>query len=117
MARGGLTVNGADKLVGKLKRNANLNDVKNVVKMNGSELERRMKRKAVFTKGYSVGATKRSIQNSIEDNGFTARVRPTTHYSYYLEKGTRFMEAQPFVGPAFYEQKEIFKRDMKRLMR
>lgn len=117
MARGSLSVKGVDQLVGKLKRNATLNDVKEVVKMNGSELDRRMKRKAVFTKGYSVGATKRSIKLSIEDNGFAARVKPTTHYSYYLENGTRFMEAQPFVGPAFYEQKEIFKRDMKRLMK
>ncbi|MDT2640464.1 hypothetical protein P7D31_10090 [Enterococcus dongliensis] len=35
----------------------------------------------------------------------------------YLEYGTRFMEAQPFMGPAYRAQKEIFKRDMDRLVK
>ena len=35
----------------------------------------------------------------------------------YLEYGTRFMDAQPFVRPAFDEQKEKFKDDMQKLVR
>ncbi|MEN2467945.1 HK97-gp10 family putative phage morphogenesis protein [Ornithinibacillus sp. JPR2-1] len=117
MAKGILQFKGVVELADKLKRNASLNDVKNVIKMNGSEMQRSMVRKASFVKGYQTGTTKRSIKLIIKDNGFTAHVAPGTHYSYFLEKGTRYMDAQPFVGPAYYPQKEKFKRDMKRLMK
>lgn len=117
MARGTIEIRGADKLVGKLKRNANLGDVKNVVRLNGAELQRRMQRNANFVKGYQTGATKRSIKYTSQDRGFTAKVAPGTEYSPYLEYGTRFMDAQPFVGPSWRKQKEKFKKDMKRLMK
>ena len=35
----------------------------------------------------------------------------------YLEYGTRFMDAQPFVQPALEEQLPKFKSDMKKLVR
>lgn len=124
MARGGFSVKGTDKLAGKLRRNANLDDVRNVVRLNGSELQREMQRKAQF-KGHwrgnkfipPTGATKRSIKYTSRDNGFTAKVGPQTEYSPYLEYGTRFMSAQPFVRPAFNKQKKKFIRDMKRIMK
>lgn len=107
-----------------LKKRANLDDVRRIVKLNGKQLENTMKIKARFKGHYRgkkfikpTGTTKRSIKLTIEDNGFTAKVAPGTEYSYWLEKGTRFMEAQPFVGPAFYPQKEKFKRDMERIMK
>lgn len=111
------SLTGTDTLIGKLKRNANLSDVKDVVKLNGSELQRSMMRKASFTQGYQTGTTKRTIKLDLIDGGFTAKAGPTTHYSWYLEKGTRFMAAQPFVGPAFYPQRIKFINDMKRLMK
>src|SRR5699024_397693 len=76
---------GADALIAQLKRNTNLDDVKRVVKMNASELERKMKRNASFTKGYQTGETKRSIGTSVEGDGMSAVVGPKTHYSPYLE--------------------------------
>ncbi len=109
-------VTGADALINHLKRNATLDDVKKTVRLNGSELHRRMQRNATFTKGYQTGETKRSIELSIIDSGLTSEVEPKTHYSPYLEYGTRFMESQPFVKPSFATQEKIFIKDMRRLM-
>ena len=44
----------------------------------------------------------------------TARVAPTAEYSEYVEYGTRFMESQPYMRPAFGEQKQQFKSDMQK---
>lgn len=112
-----LTVKGLDKLEKKLKKNVSLNDVERIVRLNGSELHRRMQGKADFKKGYQTGTTKRSIGLDIKNGGMTAEVEPQTEYSPYLEYGTRFMEAQPFVQPAFEEQAKQFIRDMDKLVR
>lgn len=110
-------ITGAEALISQLKKNATLDDVERTVRLNGSELEKKMKRNASFTKGYQTGETKRSIGLEIKDRGLTAEVKPTTHYAPYLEKGTRFMDAQPFVRPSFDVQESIFIKDMRRLMR
>ena len=47
----------------------------------------------------------------------TAEVGPTTDYAYYVEFGTRKMEAEPFVKPAWEEQKEQFEKDMQKLVK
>lgn len=112
-----LKVDGLDKLQKKLRENVTMDDVKTVVKHNGSGLQRKMQRNADFKKGYQTGTTKRSIGLEITDNGFTAEVGPETEYSPYLEYGTRYMEAQPYIKPAYDEQKEKFKRDMQKLVR
>lgn len=115
MAR--LRVEGLDKLEKSLKKNVTMNDVKRVVKHHGSELQRGMQEKADFKKGYQTGTTKRSIGLEMTDSGFTAEVGPETEYSPYLEYGTRFMEAQPFINPALNAQKPKFISDMKKLVR
>ena len=94
-----------------------MDDVKKVVRHHGSELQRKMQSKADFNKGYQTGATKRSIGLEITDGGFAAEVEPKTDYSPYLEYGTRFMGAQPFVKPALDEQKAQFKSDMQKLVK
>ena len=113
----GIKVKGLDKLQKKLKENVTLDDVKRVVRHHGSKLQDLMQDKADFDKGYQTGETKRSIGLEIQDSGFTADVGPETDYSPYVEYGTRFMSAQPFVKPAYEEQKEQFKRDLNKLMR
>lgn len=112
-----IEVKGLDKLQKKLKDNISLDDVKAVVQKNGSQMHRNMQRKADFKKGYQTGTTKRSIGLEFKDGGFAAEVAPETEYSPYLEHGTRFMEAQPFVKPAYEEQAEKFKRDMGKLVK
>jgi len=112
---GDISVKGLDKLQKKLKANATMNDVRRVVKQNGAELQTKIQENAEFTKGYQTGTTKRSVDLTIEDGGLSASSGPTTEYAPYLEYGTRFMEAQPFVGPALEEQKLVFKADMQKL--
>lgn len=110
---------GIAELEAKLKANCNLDDVRRVVSTNGDELNKRMKRntKTAFVKGYTKGDTANSINTEIRDSGMTAAVGPTTEYAPYVEHGTRFMEAEPFAKPAWEEQKEIFKKDLKKLMK
>lgn len=112
-----LKVDGLDKLEKALKDNVTMDDVKKVVRHNGSQLQDKMQRNADFQKGYQTGTTKRSIGLEIQDGGFTAEAGPETEYSPYLEYGTRFMEAQPFVNPAYEEQAKKFKQDMQRLVK
>lgn len=124
-----IKVTGLDKLQKALKDNVTMDDVKRVVRTNGRQLHRKMQANADF-KGHMgwvpgkgrtfispTGQTKRSIGLEIVDNGFTAEVAPTTEYSTYLEYGTRFMQAQPFVKPSLNEQKQKFKSDMQKLVK
>lgn len=101
----------------KLAKNIQLEDVKRVIKHNGSQLQRKAQANADFKKGYATGQTKRSIGLEIGDNGLSAKVEPTTEYAPYLEFGTRFMEAQPFMKPAYNEQMKQFRSDLEKLMK
>lgn len=112
-----IKVEGLAELQAKLKDNVRMDDVKRVVKHNGSEMTKKMIKNADFKRGYQTGDTKRSITLEIEDGGMTAKTGPETEYSPYVEYGTRFMDAQPFVRPAYNEQKEKFKKDMSKLMK
>lgn len=106
-------VTGIDELQKKLRRNATMVDVKNVVKTNTSELQRNMQRNAPV----DTGNMKRSVNVSIINSGLSAIVEPTADYSPYVEYGTRFNIAQPFVRPAFMRQKYQFLKDMNRLVK
>lgn len=97
-----------------LKKMARTEVYKEVVKKNGAALQRTAQRKAVFKKGYSTGATKRSIKLDLASNGLRAVVKANTDYSGYLEVGTRKMEAQPFMQPAFNEIQPKFIDDLRR---
>lgn len=112
-----ITVDGLDKLKKALKEKVTLDDVKKVVRKNGQELHEKIQRNADFKMGYQTGTTKRSVGLEIKDSGMTAESGPETEYSPYLEYGTRFMDAQPFVRPAHDEQKQKFKSDMQKLVR
>lgn len=112
-----IKVEGLKELEKALKENVTMDDVKRVVKHHGAQLQQKMQGNADFNKGYQTGETKRSVGLEFEDSGFTASVGPETEYSQYLEYGTRYMEAQPFVKPAYEEQKDKFKSDMQKLVR
>ena len=111
----GVKITGIEKLQVKLKKNIKMDDVKRVIKNNGAQLQNKMDRNANFVKGYQTGTTKRSIRLDVTDFGLTAEVGPTTEYSGYLEYGTRYMAAQPFVKPSLEEQEKKFRSDMKKL--
>lgn len=109
----GMQVTGVNELKVALTKKANLDAVRRVVRQNGAELQSKTQRKAPV----DTGTLKRSVGLELSGGGLTATVEPTAEYAPYLEYGTRFMEAQPFVNPAFNEQKEQFKRDMDKLTR
>lgn len=104
---------GIDKLALELKKRENLDAVKHIVKKNGAELQAGAQQKAPV----DTGTLKRSIMLNIEDGGLVAEVTPTAEYGAYVELGTRFMAAQPYLEPSFNIQKNIFMRDLKRLMK
>ena len=112
-----IKVTGLKELQKALKDNATMDDVKKVVRKNGEEMQQKIVENADFKMGYQTGATKESIRGEAEDGGLTYVAGPTTEYAEYVEHGTRFMDAQPFVDPAFNEQKKKFKKDMDKLVR
>ena len=103
---------GIEKLQKKLKKNVRMDDVRRVVRHNGAEMQTKAQQNAPVDTGH----LKRSIGLNMTDAGMTAEVQPTAEYAPYVELGTRFMEAQPYLKPAFNEQKEKFKKDMKKLV-
>lgn len=119
---GDIKIVGMEKFQKKLKKNVNMNDVKRVVRHNGAEMQAKAQQKAPVgtpestgIPGYVGGTLKRSIGLEITGGGMVAEVEPTADYAPYVELGTRFMEAQPYLKPAFDEQKEKFKQDIKKL--
>ena len=109
---GNIKIVGMEKLQKKLKKNIQMDDVKRVVRHNGAEMQTKAQQNAPV----DTGTLKRSIGLEITDSGMTAEVMPTADYAPYVELGTRFMDAQPYLGPAFKDQKEKFKKDMKKLV-
>lgn len=104
---------GIEKLQKKLKDNTDLSAVRTVVQKNGADMQTKAQQNAPV----DTGALKRSIALNVRDIGMTAEVEPTVEYAPYVELGTRFMNAQPYLKPAFEEQKEQFKKDMDKLVR
>src|SRR5699024_11491096 len=91
--------------------------INSVIGKNTIEAQRRMMRNATFVKGYQTGFTKRSIYFNLLPLELVGEVGPGSEHSVYLEYGTRYMDAQPFVVPTRNEQAPIFLRDMKNLIR
>lgn len=119
-----IKLEGMEKLQVKLKKNVQMSDVKRVVKANGAALQEAAQRKAPVgtpqstgIPGYVGGTLKRSIVLEIRDGGLTAEVEPTAEYAAYVEYGTRYMNAQPYMRPSYTAQKEKFKSDLKKLTR
>lgn len=111
---GTLRINGDVPLMKALQTAANMEAHKAIVKKYGAELQRTAKNNAVFTKGYATGATKRKISLELQDGGFEAKVEAGTDYAAYLEVGTRKMNAQPFMKPAFDVVQPKFIADLRR---
>lgn len=109
---GDIKIVGMEKLQKKLKQNVRMDDVKRVVRHNGAEMQAKAQQNAPVDTGY----LKRSIGLEVTDEGMTAEVEPKADYAPYVELGTRFMDAQPYMAPAFRDQAEQFRKDMKKLV-
>lgn len=95
--------------------------IRNVVMKNGADLQedaqKRMTKTVAYVKGYSKGTTRRSTTLTISADGMTATVAPHTEYFSYVEYGTRFMEAEPTLNPAFQKIKQQFYKDVMDLVK
>lgn len=94
--------------------------IRNVVMKHGANLQedaqKRMTQTVAYVKGYSKGTTRRSTTLEISGDGMTATVAPGTEYFPYVEYGTRYMEAEPTLGPAFNKVKPEFIEDIEKLI-
>lgn len=104
---------GLDELQRELIRRSHLEAAKTVVAKNGSRLQCGGQEKAPI----DTGTLKRSIGLEIKDDGLTALSGPTAHYGEYVERGTRFMGAQPYMRPALNEVKGKFIADLRKLVK
>lgn len=95
--------------------------IRNVVMKNGADLQedaqKRMTKTVAYVKGYSKGNTRRSTTLSISDDGMKATVAPHSEYFPYIEYGTRYMEAEPTLNPAFQKIKQQFYKDVINLVK
>lgn len=119
-----IKLEGAEELVTALKTRADKASVKAVVKQCGSEMQRMAQRKAPVgtpestgIKGYRGGTLRRSIGLTLKDGGMTAEVEAGADYAPYVEYGTRYMKARPYLRPAYEKESEVFKADLNKLVR
>lgn len=99
-------------LQSELEKRQDLTPFRSVVAANGSKLQRKAMAKAPI----DTGTLMRSITMDTEDDGLTATVTPAAEYAAYVEYGTRFMAAQPYLRPAFDAVKPQFIADLKKRM-
>lgn len=108
-----ITFVGLNELQRGLIERSHLEAAKTVVAKNGSRLQTRAQENAPV----DTGTLRRSIGLSVEDGGLTAKSEATVHYAGYVELGTRFMEAQPYMKPAFNNVKSRFNSDLRKLVK
>ena len=113
MSSTGVKLEGFEEFQSRLKKNVKLEDVKVVVQYHGSQMEQTAR---IICPKRS-GDLRRSIRLNIVDNGFAAEVAPHMNYAGYVEWGTRYMAAQPYIRPAFMQQSARFKADLAKLMK
>lgn len=120
---GNIKLEGIAKLDAHLLNSLQLDAVKEAVKVNGASLEQKAKAicpvgspETTHKPGYVGGTLRRSIMTEITDNGFTSETEPHTEYAGYVEYGTRYMDAQPYMRPAFESVEPQFKKDIKRIV-
>ena len=106
-----------------LAKRISLDDMKRIIKTHGSQLQRKAQQNAEFRGHYEgktfvkpTGNLKQKIGLEIKDDGLTAEVEPAAEYAAYVEYGTRFMDSQPYIRPAYVDQVYKFKRDVNKLI-
>ena len=116
-----ISFKGLDKLEKKLIENVKMEEVKKVVKDNGLTLQGNVVKNAgeiTFNKGYFTGNLKQDVAGhglKLSGDGLTAKVGTSVEYGYWLEHGTRYMEAEPFLKDPFELAKNEFKAGIDKL--
>ena len=112
----GIQIIGKDELeafLGKYKK-AVIEDSKKAVMKYGSKFQTEAKKNPPTPN--KSGTLARSISLSIADKGLTAVIYPTANYAQYVEYGTRYMNAQPFMRPTLQKIEPEFIRAMDQVM-
>lgn len=104
---------GIEHLQKELAKRQDLTPFKDVLKANAIRLQRGAMRDAPI----DTGMLRRSIMLEFENGGMTAYVNANTEYAAYVEYGTRYMSAQPFMYPNFVKAKTQLTSDLWRLIK
>lgn len=100
-----IKLEGDKELQRMLKRCRNPDKIKACVKSAGATMQQTAQRNAPVV----TGTLRRSIMLNITNGGMQAEVQPTVHYGAYVELGTRFMNARPYLKPALDKAQGEFK--------
>lgn len=105
----------ADKLITKFENMSRKmeKEVKKSVKKRTYEMEAKAKKFAP----YEFGDLEDSIRSDFYNRGLSGEVSTSRFYAIYQEKGTRYMNAQPFLFPAFLTTRSDFIRDLHRIIK
>ena len=113
MAAVTLTLKGDKELQKMLERCKSKEKIKACVMKSGATLQEYAQGNAPV----DTGTLKRSIGLSMKDGGMTAEVKPSAEYAPYVELGTRFMGAQPYLRPALEKAGAEFKGNLEKVVR
>lgn len=119
----GVTFEGLAEINTAIATAIQMEAVKEAVKVHGAQVTTNAKRfcpvgtpETTKKPGYVGGTLRRSINIEISDGGLTATIEPHTEYAAYVELGTRFMKAQPYMRPALEQETPSFISDMRKIM-
>lgn len=82
-----------------------------IIAYHTADLHQRSQRKVPVKTGH----LKRSGAADVDTDKLEGRVKYSADYAGYVEKGTRFMDARPYLKPSLNEVKPLFIKDLKRL--
>lgn len=118
MSSKGISMRGISKLSKKLEKNGKLTAVQQSVKKHTNNLESHTKdlEMRVYVKGYSKGNTVKQTHLDIQGNGLEGIVGMVMPYDSYLETGTRYMDAEQALKPAYEYEAPRFVADIKKIM-
>lgn len=92
-------------------------DVDEILKNNAIEYSTDAKKtaKEVMNKGYWTGNLAGNIKQN-KSGHLEYTIVSNAHYSGFLEYGTRYMEAAPFMHPVYLQIQKSVKQDLERLL-
>lgn len=102
---------GLKKLINRFRRNTELTEVKDVLRVNGEQMLQRAQKNAPV----DTGELRDSLRMDIDEAGFSVNIKSDADHASYVEYGTRYQNAQPFIGPAFKRQQRKLKKDLSKL--
>lgn len=114
MSKTSIDWEGLTELDFALARMSNAEGVKKVVRDSAAECTNVAQHLAPVDTSYLKGSI-RMLPS--KDGGFTREVQATADYSGYVEYGTRFMRAQPFMRPAHELVRRKFRKNLIKAVR